>query len=260
MSVGQRNAPVIIKRRKIVAGGGHHGGAWKVAYADFVTAMMAFFMLMWLLGATTEKQRKGIADYFNPTVPVVRASGGGSDAFGGDSILAENTLAQNGVGAGLDRAASAAEFEKVEKALQGRSGESMVSELLRRHVVTRLSDEGLVIELFDDPADGLFTEGGEPTALMTALVEYIVPVVDLVENDIAVQAHSRSIPEALLAEPPWTRTMTRAEATRALLTQAGLSARRVQRVAGFADRKPVTQNPMSSRNDRIEIVLLRSKV
>lgn len=54
------NAPIIIKRKKVIAGGGHHGGAWKVAYADFVTAMMAFFMLMWLLNATTEQQRKGI--------------------------------------------------------------------------------------------------------------------------------------------------------------------------------------------------------
>jgi len=59
------NAPIIIKRKKVVAGDGHHGGAWKVAYADFVTAMMAFFMLMWLLNATTEQQRKGIADYFS---------------------------------------------------------------------------------------------------------------------------------------------------------------------------------------------------
>ena len=59
-------APILIKRKKIINGGGHHGGAWKVAYADFVTAMMAFFLLMWLLGATTEKQRKSIADYFSP--------------------------------------------------------------------------------------------------------------------------------------------------------------------------------------------------
>lgn len=59
MSGGNDVAPVIIKRKKVVAGNGHHGGAWKVAYADFVTAMMAFFLLMWLLNATTEKQRKG---------------------------------------------------------------------------------------------------------------------------------------------------------------------------------------------------------
>lgn len=67
MTTHNNVAPIIIKRKKIIVSGGHHGGAWKVAYADFVTAMMAFFMLMWLLNATTEQQRKGIADYFSPT-------------------------------------------------------------------------------------------------------------------------------------------------------------------------------------------------
>ncbi|MCW8842218.1 MAG: chemotaxis protein MotB, partial [Rhodobacteraceae bacterium] len=75
MSTQKNASPVIIKRKKIVAAEGHHGGAWKVAYADFVTAMMAFFLLMWLLNATTEKQRKGIADYFNPNIPINRISG-----------------------------------------------------------------------------------------------------------------------------------------------------------------------------------------
>ncbi|TMV82609.1 chemotaxis protein MotB, partial [Thioclava sp. BHET1] len=82
-------APVIIKRKKVIAAAGHHGGAWKVAYADFVTAMMAFFMLMWLLNATTEKQRKGIADYFSPKIPVTRVSGGGDGAFGGESVFSQ---------------------------------------------------------------------------------------------------------------------------------------------------------------------------
>src|SRR6056297_883191 len=96
---GTRNvAPVIIKRKKVVAGGGHHGGAWKVAYADFVTAMMAFFMLMWLLNATTENQRKGLADYFSPTIPVNRVSGGGEGMFGGDNIFSETIRPQSGTG------------------------------------------------------------------------------------------------------------------------------------------------------------------
>src|SRR5210317_2038213 len=99
MAKDQTVAPVIIKRKKIIAADGHHGGAWKVAYADFVTAMMAFFMLMWLLNATTEKQRKGIADYFSPTIPINRVSGGGDGSFGGDSVFSEMTLPQNGVGA-----------------------------------------------------------------------------------------------------------------------------------------------------------------
>ncbi len=95
---GNNAAPVIIKRKKVVGGGGHHGGAWKVAYADFVTAMMAFFLLMWLLNATTEKQRKGLSDYFNPTIPVTRASGGGDGMMGGDSMFAEETKARTGAG------------------------------------------------------------------------------------------------------------------------------------------------------------------
>lgn len=89
MSADSNLAPVIIKRKKVVQGGGHHGGAWKVAYADFVTAMMAFFMLMWLLNATTEQQKAGLADYFTPTIPIVTTSGGGDGAFGGHSIFTE---------------------------------------------------------------------------------------------------------------------------------------------------------------------------
>lgn len=90
---------IIIKKKKKVSGDGHHGGAWKVAYADFVTAMMAFFLLMWLLNATTEEQRKGIADYFNPTIPISRISGGGSDGLNGSSIFTEQTYAKMGTGA-----------------------------------------------------------------------------------------------------------------------------------------------------------------
>ncbi|MEM9169145.1 MAG: flagellar motor protein MotB [Pseudomonadota bacterium] len=89
---------VIIKRVKKVSGGGHHGGAWKVAYADFVTAMMAFFLLMWLLGATTEDQRKGIADYFNPSVPISQVSGGGRDMLNGETVFSQKTLARDGAG------------------------------------------------------------------------------------------------------------------------------------------------------------------
>jgi len=86
--------PIIIirKKKKVVASGGHHGGAWKVAYADFVTAMMAFFLLMWLLGATDEKMRKGLADYFNPTLTVNRTSGGGGGMLEGVALLTEQSV------------------------------------------------------------------------------------------------------------------------------------------------------------------------
>jgi chemotaxis protein MotB len=82
---------VIIKRYEIVEGG-HHGGAWKVAYADFVTAMMAFFLLMWLLNATTEDQRKGLADYFSPNNLMSHASSGTGEPFGGHTAFDEGAL------------------------------------------------------------------------------------------------------------------------------------------------------------------------
>lgn len=79
--------PIIVKKIKKGGGGGHHGGAWKVAYADFVTAMMAFFLLMWLLNATSEEQRKGLADYFDPAIPISRTSAGGAGMLGGDTMF-----------------------------------------------------------------------------------------------------------------------------------------------------------------------------
>ena len=88
---GNNQPPKIIVKKIYIEGhGGHHGGAWKVAYADFVTAMMAFFLLMWLLGATTEKQRKGIADYFAPTIINTKSLGmGGTGLLGGQSVSSQ---------------------------------------------------------------------------------------------------------------------------------------------------------------------------
>ncbi len=79
--------PIIIKRKSGGGGDGHHGGAWKVAYADFVTAMMAFFLLMWLLNATSEDQRKGLADFFDPSIPISSVSAGGAGMMGGDTMF-----------------------------------------------------------------------------------------------------------------------------------------------------------------------------
>ena len=272
------NAPIIIKRKKVVKGGGHHGGAWKVAYADFVTAMMAFFMLMWLLNATTEQQRKGIADYFSPTIPLMRISGGGDGSFGGDSVFTEETLAQNGTGAtmksasagsaaegsagsGKDKAASDAEEKQlgqVEDALSAFSGESTVSDGFAKHIVTRVTDEGLIIELFDLAGDPLFHKGtNEPTQLVEDLVFMIGQVFGMVQNEVAINGFTRSHPIVLAQDPEWDLSSSRAHQIRELFASTDLAEERIQRVAGFADRKPSVANPMAPRNNRLEIILLR---
>src|SRR6201746_941552 len=89
---GDRKGGAIIIRKEEVVEGGHHGGAWKVAYADFVTAMMAFFLLMWLLNATTEDQRKGLADYFSPANLMSHASSGTGQPFGGHTAFDSGAL------------------------------------------------------------------------------------------------------------------------------------------------------------------------
>ena len=273
---GQSNAaPVVIKRKKVTNGGGHHGGAWKVAYADFVTAMMAFFMLMWLLNATTEKQRKGLADYFNPTIPMNRISGGGEGAFGGDSVFHEQTMTQTGSGAVNDNASEQrqargeagqkgdaaeeqAKLEEVEKLLRAKTGESMTMQRLLRHVVTRLTDEGLVIEIFDQPEVPLyFGDTSEPEPVLNAIVRLLAEILPITSNRIAVNGHIRSYPITLIRNPVWDVSAARAQRMRGLLESAGLPAERMQRISGFADRKTVTPDPTAVRNNRIEVILLR---
>jgi chemotaxis protein MotB len=271
--------PLIVKRKKVIAGGGHHGGAWKVAYADFVTAMMAFFMLMWLLNATTEQQRKGIADYFSPTIPITRISGGGDGAFGGDSPFSETTVAQSGTGAtslrptegrqslGLSgtahdetaRAEDTAALEAVEAALTGQAGDSSLSEHLLAHVQTRLSDEGLIIEVFSRPGQPIFDpETGLAAPWLRDLATAMASLFDTVTNAVAIEGHVAEEPVVVASETRWRISTDRAQAFRALLEEAGLPPRRIRRVTGHADRAPVTDMPMAPRNDRIEIILLRS--
>ena len=279
---GQSNAaPVIIKRKKVVGGGGHHGGAWKVAYADFVTAMMAFFLLMWLLNATTEKQRKGLAEYFTPTVPITRVSGGGDGSLGGSSLFSEESLARMGTGAtslrpteaqqargdagmdadgqGVDAGPGQEDLEPVREALMGRGGESMAREDQLRHIVTRQTDEGLVIELFDTPDAALF-DGltDEPTPLLVDLAAMLVRVLALLDNPLAVEGHVAAQPLVRVENTVWSLSVARAETMRGLLEGQGAASARLHRVTGHADREPMLRDPMAARNNRLEVIVLRT--
>lgn len=276
---GNEVAPIIIKRKKVVGGDGHHGGAWKVAYADFVTAMMAFFLLMWLLNATTEKQRKGIADYFSPTIAMAKVSGGGDGPLGGESVFAENTLPRMGTGAtslsptvekktkGASEPGDAddaedpdkEEFEMLEEMLMGRGGESMVADELMDHIVTEVTDEGLVIEFFETEAARLFTDEATPTRLLEDLAIVLKRAAGVVRNPIAIEGHTATYPVVLALNPSWDVSGLRATAFRELLTRDGLPPERIQRVTAHADREPAHDNLMDVRNNRLEVVFLRSK-
>ena len=240
---GAAGPTIMIKRVTASGEGGHHGGAWKVAYADFVTAMMAFFLLMWLLNATTEQQRAGLADYFNPTiVRTPGASGEGVERQGKEP--SDITLQQVA--------------EEIDRQLRASGGESQQLTNLLRHVVTRMTDEGLVIELGDLTEQALFVEDtGQPQPVLSELTRIIARVIAKTRNQIAISGHVRAYPETLVSSPVWALSDARAHAVRNLLEGSSLDGQRIQRVTGYADRKGKTGNPMDPANNRIEVILLR---
>lgn len=283
----------IVKRKKIVGGDGHHGGAWKVAYADFVTAMMAFFLLMWLLNATTEEQRSGIADFFNPSIPLSRVSGGGNDLFNGSTQFEQDTLTASQNGADDTESATTAKevvegetvngpadenlgpdgkvdskrrdqenqaFAEIQRAIEAVSGESDVADELMRHIRTRVTDDGLVIEIFDKDGAPLFLSGStEPSVKMRQLLSLVGSVIQVVDNELAIEGHTDATPySGQGAYDNWELSSDRAHAARRVLLDEGLANGRMARVTGKAATQPMLENPYSAQNRRIAITLLRS--
>lgn len=250
MPEGQNQPTIIIRRTQGTAADAHHGGAWKVAYADFVTAMMAFFLLLWLLNATTEKQRAGLADYFNPTL--IHERNGGADTLEGQNVAPTPVMD----GDATDSLAALA--AAVESALRAAGGESMQNRALLRHVVTRMTDEGLVIELGDLTDEALFAgDSAEPTPALRELARLIANALARTRNELAFTGHVASVSAVRTDDPAWPLSGARAHAVRTLIEGAGVSSQRVQRVTAYGDRRNRSQNPMDAGNNRVEIILLR---
>lgn len=268
--------PIIIRRKKVYAADGHHGGAWKVAYADFVTAMMAFFLLMWLLNATTEEQRKGIADYFNPNIPIAAVSGGGANALNGDSLFTKDTLASSGTGTPTEKTSINAKDEEpakdpnkndsdayeetapVEKLNDALAAEN---EAFLEHISLKHSPEGLVIELVDSQDEPLFSIGNAaPSPLLDQLMQIITQSLGDVENKVKIVGHtdSRVFPNNA-SYTNWELSADRANTARRLLLKYGFSPQQITEIAGKADTSPVSDDPMAAQNRRISVTLLRAE-
>jgi chemotaxis protein MotB len=155
--------------------------------------------------------------------------------------------------------ADAAAFTEIDERLRGRSGESLVSDGLLRHIVTRVSDEGLIIEIFDVGDAALFLPGDSaPTETLREIAALLASVAVPVTNDIAIAGHTRARPVTLADNPVWDLSSARANRMRLLLEEAGLARPRIRRLTGHADRSPAVADPMSTRNNRLEVTFLRS--
>ncbi|MEL7445619.1 MAG: flagellar motor protein MotB [Pseudomonadota bacterium] len=276
-AVAEMPAPIIVKKITIEEGG-HHGGAWKVAYADFVTAMMAFFLLLWLLGATTEDQRKGLADYFTPTLVKVREKSAGSDGFMGGSSITDvdnypNAAGQTGTKTiTIPRAATGGPVEgggrgeqeaermrELREEIEQRLQEKRKIRHLAKQVRVMRSPEGIRIDLVDDADFSMFSIG---TTILTGEARELLDIIAATLSDrkvpLIVRGHTDSLPwrEGIRANN-WSLSTGRAEATRQALMLEGLPESRVARIEGVADREPViADDPADPRNRRISVLLL----
>jgi chemotaxis protein MotB len=268
--------PIIVKKVIQENHGGHHGGAWKVAYADFVTAMMAFFLLMWLLGATTEKQRKALADYFAPTLVQSKQETAGADSlFNGDSIVSvdnyPNRQGQTGTktmtiprdAAGGPRETSGR--DKDQKQFQ-QTAKSILDRVQKRGDLKRLaqnirfseSTEGLRIDVVDDSDFSMFASGTSQLSPQgVRLFGEIAAALNDVPNKVSIRGHTDSAPwSAQAGTNNWRLSVERADVTRNFLEFRGVSADRFARIEGVADREPyIAKNGLDPRNRRISITL-----
>jgi chemotaxis protein MotB len=266
--------PIIVKKVTVVAAG-HHGEAWKVAYADFVTAMMAFFLLLWLLGVTTEMQRKGLADHFTPTlVKLKQESAGSNGMLGGSSITdVDNypnragqtgtkamTIPRDTTGGAKDGAERIKKREAMEKALAAKLAANPKLARLAKQVRLIDTTEAVRIDLVDDADFSMFQLG---TTVLTAdasgLLSAIAQMLSGELGSISIRGHTDALPyNGGIGANNWSLSADRAEATRQALLRQGIGEARFRKIEGVADREPLVRDkPEDPRNRRISILLMR---
>ncbi|MCX7339067.1 MAG: chemotaxis protein MotB [Hyphomicrobiales bacterium] len=283
--------PIIIKKVKKAAHA-HHGGAWKIAYADFVTAMMAFFLLMWLINMTTHEQKVGLAEYFtsaaiNPSTSgaggvlmgtALETSGNKSSGARPDQVRPDlvrrppsaprdTAMGPTGQQDGARRTSSGPEVSgsgagahqsamaSIRQALQNMPEIAELS----RNIVIEPTNDGLTVSLVDEDGRSMFPEGSvQPFERTRRVLVALAPTLRRLPNRLSVTGHTAAPrPGSVPAVDSWSLTAGRAVAVREILSGAGLPHDRFISVAGRADTEPVfPDNPYLSPNRRVTIKLL----
>ncbi len=288
MSLSDR--PILIKKVKKVAGHGHHGGAWKVAYADFVTAMMAFFLLMWLINTTDPEQKRGIAEYFAPASVSATTSGSGGilggTALGDDGVKSSGSMSvitqlapeapdspdQAGQSSNLASASEeqlreeiarreAADFASAAESL--RQAMQSMPELaeLSKHLIIDQTPEGLRIQIVDQEGRSMFEQdSARPNSRAQVLLRAVARIITVLPNRISITGHTSAVAGSNRASAPgdWSLSARRADAARQILEGAGVDVDRIYSVNGKAGSEPLyPDDPSLAGNRRISIILLR---
>ena len=271
--------PIIIKKIKKGGHGGHHGGAWKIAYADFVTAMMAFFLLMWLLGSTTKGDLQGISDYFQTPLKVAMAGGAGSgDANsilkgGGTDITRVTGQVRNGSEPekrNLMKAAKAeierserVQLEKLKTKVEALLTGNPNLEAFKSQIRLDITNEGLRIQIVDAQNRPMFDSGSSHVKDYTReLLHAIGRVLAEGDSKLSLAGHTDAQPfvGGEKGYSNWELSSERANASRRELMAAGVDEGKIVRVVGLASSvQLVKENPNDPANRRISIVVLNRK-
>lgn len=284
--------PIIIKKIK-KGGHGHHGGAWKVAYADFVTAMMAFFLLLWLLSTTTEVQKEGIAEYFTSVPMITRSEDGSGGVLGGLTVSPDGAMTSDlrplvekpqtqdpkskagstppNEEANISNEKFEAEqrkreeenFKEARDALERAMQSSPELQEMAKSMVIDMTPEGLRIQIVDQEKKPLFASGSADLLPHTKeLLKKVSGVIQKLPNELSIRGHTDSVPYGPgAAYTNWELSADRANSSRRELQKAGMPASRLNNVVGKADTDHLfPENPRDGRNRRISIILLHTGI
>ncbi len=272
--------PIIVIKRIKKGGHGGHGGAWKIAYADFVTAMMAFFLLMWLLGSSSQGDLKGVSDYFNTPLKVALSGGSGSgDATniingGGVDLARMNGQVKRGESPADKKASLKAAEAEVQKAEEKKLNQikSKIESLIdastkmqqfKNQIKLDITQEGLRIQIVDEQNRPMFDSGKAILKeYMKDILGEITKVLNEVDNKLTISGHTDSAPYASGEKgySNWELSADRANACRRQMLANGLDDRKILRVVGLASSVPlVKDDPTHQTNRRIAIIVMNKR-
>jgi chemotaxis protein MotB len=258
--------PVIIARKRKKKKHAHHGGTWKIAYADFMTAMMAFFLVMWLLSQSTDMERELIADYFRMPLKPSMANGDKtslSDSVipgGGDDIIKQQGEVFKSHLNSSDRHKRLESLKQAKEKLQKIIETDPRLNNFKSNILLNLTNDGLLIQITDSQDRPMFRVGSElPESYMNGILQALVPLLQELPNKLSLTGHTDSLPYAGGdgGYSNWELSSGRANAARRVMVRTGLSDERFLRVIGTANRMPLENiSPDNPINRRISILVL----
>jgi chemotaxis protein MotB len=252
--MSDQKGKIIIKKVKKISGGGAHGGSWKVAYADFVTAMMAFFLLLWLLSMVSTEKRARVATYFK-SFSIFQQSGTSfmeksSEMFNQAGEPESKMMRDEGKG----QQQKAEEFkETIKAAIEVKLGD------IKDQIMVDVFEGGVRIQLVDKAGKSMFDVGSSnPTPMATRIMQVIGDQVKNMSNPVSVEGHTDALAfKTSATRGNWELSTERALTAKKQLENFGLNPTRLTRVAGYADTVPfIKEDPEDPRNRRISIILL----